>query len=176
MVRQKKSFYVQYQFFLRKSLLLWDNVEKYGVSEYATYNSIMRRMHFAWRITKTTDTRRICTTAFLQQQCFRERDSASRYTCIACLVFYHIHLQRIQKFGTHLRALKYIFLSDLEWCHSLRFLKIMFYLSLSTYATHLIFLIRSVRITFIFLMRFPVSPGWLFTLDSHHLYFVLHGS
>ena len=38
--------------FFRKSCYLWDNVEKYGKAEQATYYSIIWRMSFTWWITK----------------------------------------------------------------------------------------------------------------------------
>jgi hypothetical protein len=43
--------------FFRKSCRLWDNVEKYGTARQATDDNIIRRMRFACRITKATDTR-----------------------------------------------------------------------------------------------------------------------
>jgi hypothetical protein len=42
--------------FFRKSCRLWDNVEKYGRARQATDDNIIRRMRFACRITKATDT------------------------------------------------------------------------------------------------------------------------
>jgi hypothetical protein len=46
-------------FFLRKSRLLWDSVEKYGRACQATDGSIIRCMPFAYSITKATYTLRI---------------------------------------------------------------------------------------------------------------------
>ena len=42
--------------FFRKSCRLWDNVEKYGTARQATDDNIIRRMRFAYWITKATDT------------------------------------------------------------------------------------------------------------------------
>jgi hypothetical protein len=42
--------------FFRKSCPFWDNVEKYGTARQATDGNIIRRMRFAWWITKATDT------------------------------------------------------------------------------------------------------------------------
>jgi len=42
--------------FLRKSCRLWDNVEKYGRCGMATDDNKIRRMRFAWWLTKSTST------------------------------------------------------------------------------------------------------------------------
>jgi hypothetical protein len=42
--------------FSRKSCSLWNSVEKYGTTRQATGDNIVRRMRFAFRITKATDT------------------------------------------------------------------------------------------------------------------------
>jgi hypothetical protein len=54
---------------------LWDNVEKYGTARQATDDSILRRMHTACWITKTTDTHSeyVIVIAFPRQQWLRER-------------------------------------------------------------------------------------------------------
>jgi hypothetical protein len=77
--------------FFRKSIHLRDNVEKYGRARHATNKNIIRRMRFACRITKATDTLGICNTAFPRQQWFRERAAMLRYTYIACLFVYMLH-------------------------------------------------------------------------------------
>jgi hypothetical protein len=44
----------------RKSCSLWDSAEKYGTARQATDGNIIRRMRFAYWITKAIDTLRIC--------------------------------------------------------------------------------------------------------------------
>jgi hypothetical protein len=56
-------------------------VEKYGTAGQATHDSIIRRMRFAWWITKATDTHCeyvIHTGFFLRQRWLRERASMLR--------------------------------------------------------------------------------------------------
>ena len=53
--RENKSIYLFSKVF-RKSCHLWDNVEKCGTARQATDENIIRRMRFACRITKATDT------------------------------------------------------------------------------------------------------------------------
>jgi hypothetical protein len=66
--------------FFRKSCRLWDNVKKYGRASQATDGSIIRRMLFACRITKATDTHSeyVVLVALPQQQWVRERSSILR--------------------------------------------------------------------------------------------------
>ena len=62
---------------------------EYGRTREATYDSKIRRMRFAYWITKATDTPRIYIifTDFSLQQCLRERASILRlYLYLACLV------------------------------------------------------------------------------------------
>jgi hypothetical protein len=63
-------------------------VEKYGTAEEATEDNIIRRMRFAYWITKATDTHSeyIILIAFPRQQWLHKRASMLRYTYIACLV------------------------------------------------------------------------------------------
>jgi hypothetical protein len=63
-------------------------VEKYGTARQATDDNIIRRMRFAFWITKATDTHLgyVILVAFLRQQWSRERASMLRYTYIAPLV------------------------------------------------------------------------------------------
>jgi hypothetical protein len=62
-------------------------VEKYGTAGQATDGSIIRRMRFAWWVTKATDTHSeyVILIAFPRQQWLRERASMLGYTYIACL-------------------------------------------------------------------------------------------
>ena len=63
-------------------------MEKYYRAGQATDDNIMRRMHVAWRIQKTTNTylEYEILIAFPQQQWLHERAPLLRYACIACLV------------------------------------------------------------------------------------------
>ena len=72
-------------FFSRKLCSLWDNVEKHGKAEQATYDNIMRSMRFAWWITRIhthTHTHResIILIGFARQQWLCERAWVLRYT------------------------------------------------------------------------------------------------
>jgi hypothetical protein len=49
-----------YNFFSRKSYILWDNIEIYGRGKEATDDNITRRMRFTCRIIKATHALRIC--------------------------------------------------------------------------------------------------------------------
>jgi hypothetical protein len=62
-------------FFLRKSLLLWDNVEKYDGAMVATDDDTTQHMRFACLVNKATDTHSeyITLIAFPRLQRFRER-------------------------------------------------------------------------------------------------------
>jgi len=75
-------------FFPRKSCLLRENVEDCCVAGESTNGNTTRRMRFAWRITKATDTRSEYVTriAFPRQQWLRERTSMLRSTYTPCLV------------------------------------------------------------------------------------------
>jgi hypothetical protein len=83
----KHTFYVQ-KTFVRQSCRLLDNVKEYGRARQATDDNIKRRMRFACRITKATDThlKYVILIAFPRQQWLRERASMLRYTHVACLV------------------------------------------------------------------------------------------
>jgi hypothetical protein len=63
-------------------------VEKYGTARQATDDNTIRRMRFAYWITKATDTHSeyIILIAFPRQQWLRERVSMLRHTYTACLV------------------------------------------------------------------------------------------
>jgi hypothetical protein len=61
-------------------------VEKCGRAGDATDDSIIWCMHFACWITKTTNTLRICNTAFPQQQWLHECASVLCSMYIACVV------------------------------------------------------------------------------------------
>jgi hypothetical protein len=65
-------------------------VEKYGTARQATDDNIKRRMRFACRITKATDTHSgyvgLIFVAFPRQQWLHECAPLLRYTYIACLV------------------------------------------------------------------------------------------
>jgi hypothetical protein len=76
------------RFFLRKSCLSWDNVEKPRSAGQAPDDNITRRMRFACWETKATDTHweYAILTAFIRQQWLRERASTMRYTYIAFVV------------------------------------------------------------------------------------------
>jgi hypothetical protein len=65
-------------------------VEKYCTARQATDDNIIRRMRFACRITKATDTHSeyLILIALLRQQWLRERTSVLRYTYVACLIIY----------------------------------------------------------------------------------------
>ena len=62
-------------------------MEEYGIVRQATDGNIKRRMPFARRITKATNTQSEYVTfiAFPQHQWLRERTSMLRYTYISCL-------------------------------------------------------------------------------------------
>jgi len=62
--------------------------KKYGRAGQATDENIIRRIGFAWRITKAIDTlsEYVIFTAFPWQQWLCERASVLRYTYVACLV------------------------------------------------------------------------------------------
>jgi hypothetical protein len=61
--------------FFRKSCSLWDNVEKYGTARHVADGSIVRRMHKACWVTKSSDTHSeyVILLAFPWQQWLRER-------------------------------------------------------------------------------------------------------
>ena len=65
-------------------------MEKYGRARQATDDNRIRRMRYACRITKATDTHSqyVILTAFPLQQWLRERASILRYTYIACLLLF----------------------------------------------------------------------------------------
>jgi hypothetical protein len=65
-------------------------VEKYCTARQATDDNIIRRMPFAYSITKATETHTqyVILIAFPRQQWLRERASMLRYTYIACFLFY----------------------------------------------------------------------------------------
>jgi len=63
-------------------------VEKYGTAGQATDDNIMRRMRFACRTTKATNTHTeyVVLIAFALQQWSQKHASMIRYTYTACLV------------------------------------------------------------------------------------------
>jgi hypothetical protein len=63
-------------------------VEIYGRAGQATDDNIIRRMRFAFWITKATDTHSqyIILIVFPQQQWLRDRSSLLRYLYVACLL------------------------------------------------------------------------------------------
>ena len=71
-------------FFFRRSWRLWHNVEKQGTARQTTDDNIIRRMSFAFWITKARHTdRQICNTyCFTIATIKHERASLLRYTCI----------------------------------------------------------------------------------------------
>ena len=81
-------------FFFQKSCRLWDNMKKYGTARGATDDNI-RWMRFVCCMPKATDTltEYVILIVFPQQQWFCERASVLRYTYIACLVIFALHLQ-----------------------------------------------------------------------------------
>jgi hypothetical protein len=84
----KTRVLVSIMFFPKKPCLLWDNAEKYGTAGQATDDNIIRRMRFACRITKATDTHSeyLIRIAFPRQQWLRERASILRLYahCLSC--------------------------------------------------------------------------------------------
>jgi len=73
---------------LRKSCLLWDNLERYCRGGQTTYDNIIRRMRIPCWITEATKSysEYIIFIAFPLQQWLHERSSMLRYTYTACLV------------------------------------------------------------------------------------------
>jgi hypothetical protein len=54
--KSKSMFYIQLLFFFfRKSYLLWNNVERYGSDRQTTDDNVVRRILFAFWVTKATD-------------------------------------------------------------------------------------------------------------------------
>jgi len=58
-VIEKVTHFMFNNFFFRKSRLLWDYIEKYGRACQVSDDNIIRRMRFAYSITKATDTLKI---------------------------------------------------------------------------------------------------------------------
>ena len=58
----RNAHYMFKIFFFSKWCLLWDNVENFGRARQATNDNIIRRMHFVYRITKASDTLKLCNT------------------------------------------------------------------------------------------------------------------
>ena len=75
-------------FFPRKLCRLWDSVEKHGRVRQATDGNIIRRLRFAFWITKAADTHSeyVIPITFPRQQWLLERASLLRYVYIACFV------------------------------------------------------------------------------------------
>jgi hypothetical protein len=75
--------------FFRKSSLLRDNVEQYGIARGATSDNIIWRMHFACSITKATETHSeyVILVTFPSQQWLRE--GASMLTFVSTLPVLH---------------------------------------------------------------------------------------
>jgi hypothetical protein len=85
-VAEKMKTRFMFNTFFQKSCRLWNNVKKYGTARQATDDNIIRRMRFACRITKATDTHSEYEIlgAFPLPQWLRERAS------MLCLYVYHI--------------------------------------------------------------------------------------
>jgi hypothetical protein len=81
-------------FFCRKRAIYEMMWKKYGTARQATDNNITRRMRFACRITKATDTHSEYVTliTFPRQQWLRERTSILRYTYIPVSFFFQFSL------------------------------------------------------------------------------------
>ena len=58
--RENQNTHFMFNNFFWKSWPLWNNVEKYNRSGQATEDNIIRRMRFAWWISESTNTLRIC--------------------------------------------------------------------------------------------------------------------
>jgi hypothetical protein len=97
----KKIYFKFNNFVLRKSCLLWDNVEKYGRVRQATDDNIIRRMRFACWITKATDTHSEykILIVFLLQQWLCDRASMLR-SYVHCLYFSQMP-EKCNKFEFH---------------------------------------------------------------------------
>jgi hypothetical protein len=78
---------------LRESYSLQFNVEKYDWARQATGHSITQRLHFAWWITKATNTHSeyVILSVFAGKQWLRERASLSRSAWLPFL-FKHIYI------------------------------------------------------------------------------------
>jgi hypothetical protein len=87
--RENQTIYFMLNYFLfLKIVPLWDNVEICGTPRQAIDGNIIRRMHFACRITKTTDAHSECVIliVFPQQLWLCESASMLHYTYTACLI------------------------------------------------------------------------------------------
>jgi len=80
--------------FFRKSIV-YEIICNYCRTRRATDDNIIRRKRFACWVPKATDTlsEYVMLIVFPRLQWLRERDSISRYTCIACFIDKAITLQ-----------------------------------------------------------------------------------
>jgi hypothetical protein len=87
--RKNQNTHFIFRKFSRKSCRLWDNVEKYGRARPATGNNIIRRMRFAYKITKAANTHSECVLLFYfpRRQWLRKSSSVLHCAYMACLVF-----------------------------------------------------------------------------------------
>jgi len=90
-VKTKTRFISGNFFFLRKSCPLFDNMEKYGTVSQVTDDDTKRRMRFACRITKATDTHseHVILIDFSHQKLFGECASLLRHMYIDCFFLLH---------------------------------------------------------------------------------------
>jgi len=96
-------------FFSRKSCCLWDNVEKYCTARQATDDNITRRMRFACRVTKATNTHSECLIliVFQPQQWLHERVSMLCHTTLPVVLYYDCALHFVDRRWTHLYLATY---------------------------------------------------------------------
>jgi hypothetical protein len=116
--RKWKKFLCSISLFSRKSRRVWDNVEKYGRARQATDDNIIRRLRFAFWMTKATDTHSeyVIIIAFPQHQWLRERATMLRYTYIACIVGLFTDLSLVSVFASSLSQ-RYTRRRDCELLH-----------------------------------------------------------
>jgi hypothetical protein len=91
--------------FFRKSCRLWDNVEKYGRCRQATDGNIIRRMRFACRIIRATDThsKYVILTALHGKRAWMLRLYAHRLSSfVKCAHFFSPDSNIPSMFRTHL--------------------------------------------------------------------------
>jgi hypothetical protein len=93
--RENQSTHFSPVFFFQKSSRLWDNVEKYRTAGQATDDNMVRRMRFAWWVTKVTNTHSqyVILIAFPRQQWLRERVSLLLYVHLtsSAVLCWHNH-------------------------------------------------------------------------------------
>jgi len=112
--------------FSPKSCHVWDNVEKYGRSWQATNDSITWCMHFAFWITKATDTQIL---ASPQQQRLHKHPSVLCFPYTECLahlstLFLHLlHLHFLTAFSDiYMPSVVYVHIYKNSWHKGLAFL------------------------------------------------------